>query len=120
MALNVFAGFVELHVLYHASRGAIYGLWLIEELRRHGYKISPGTLYPLLHSMTASDLLVVREVLTNGKMRKYYSLTAKGQRHLQRARRQLTELVWEIFDDRDLRLLFSPGPQKRSRTASGS
>jgi DNA-binding PadR family transcriptional regulator len=117
MALNAFAGFVELHILYHASQGPVYGLWLIEELRRHGYKISPGTLYPVLHSMTASDLLAVRDVLTNGKIRKYYSITAKGRRRLEKAKRQLSELVWEVFSERDLRLLFSPGVRKTSRTA---
>jgi DNA-binding PadR family transcriptional regulator len=112
MALNVFAGFVELHILHHASESPVYGLWLIEELRRHGYRISPGTLYPILHSMTASDLLAVRDVLTGGKIRKYYSITAKGRRRLERAKRQLSELVREVFSENDLRLLFSQGVQK--------
>jgi DNA-binding PadR family transcriptional regulator len=120
MALNVFAGFVELHILYHASQSPVYGLWLIEELRRHRYRISPGTLYPVLHSMTASDLLVVRDVLTNGKIRKYYSITAKGRRHFAKAKRQLSELVREVFHDEDLRLLVSPLLQRSSRTAARS
>src|ERR1051325_12094589 len=30
--LDLFSGFIRLHVLHHASEQAIYGLWLIEEL----------------------------------------------------------------------------------------
>jgi len=45
-----FLGFIKIHILYHASREPVYGLWLIEELERHGYRLSPGTLYPILHS----------------------------------------------------------------------
>src|SRR5579875_2736613 len=46
--INIFSGLIRLHVLYHAARGPIFGLEMIRELRRHGYELSPGTLYPLL------------------------------------------------------------------------
>jgi len=46
-----FLGFVRLHILYHASQGPIYGLEMIRELSRHGYQLSPGTLYPILHGL---------------------------------------------------------------------
>src|SRR5688572_11117701 len=101
MALNAFASFIELHILHHASETAVYGLWLIEELAEHGYKISPGTLYPLLHSMESSGLLRNRNAIFNGKVRKYYSVTPKGRRYLQRAKRQMGELVREVFSDDD-------------------
>jgi len=116
MKLNAFASFVEFHVLHHAAEESIYGLWLIEELGEHGYKISPGTLYPLLHSMESSGLLKSRNTLFNGKIRKYYSITPKGQRYLQRAKRQVGELVREVFSDQDYREFLNLEPQK-SRTA---
>jgi hypothetical protein len=56
-SVDLFSGFIKLHVLHHASEEPIYGLWLIEELAEHGYKVSPGTLYPLLHSLEESELL---------------------------------------------------------------
>jgi PadR family transcriptional regulator, regulatory protein PadR len=103
MKLNAFASFVEFHVLHHASEESVYGLWLIEELAEHGYKISPGTLYPLLHSMETAGLLKSRNTLFKGKIRKYYSITPKGKRYLQRAKRQVGELVREVFSAEDYR-----------------
>jgi len=105
MRPNAFTSFIELHVLYHASEKPVYGLWLMEELGRHGYKISPGTLYPLLHSMESSGLLKNRNTIFNGKIRKYYSITPKGHRHLQRAKHQVSEVIQEVFNDQDFRLL---------------
>jgi DNA-binding PadR family transcriptional regulator len=112
MALNAFAAFIELHVLHHASETAVYGLWLIEELAEHGYKISPGTLYPLLHSMESSGLLKSRNTVIKGKVRKYYSITPKGKRYLQRAKRQVGELVREVFSEQDYRQFLHTKPGK--------
>jgi PadR family transcriptional regulator, regulatory protein PadR len=103
MRLNAFASFVEFHVLHHASEESVYGLWLIEELAEHGYKISPGTLYPLLHAMESAGLLKSRNTIFKGKVRKYYSITPKGKRYLQRAKRQVGELVREVFSEQDYR-----------------
>jgi DNA-binding PadR family transcriptional regulator len=103
MRLNAFASFVEFHVLHHTSEEPVYGLWLIEELAEHGYKISPGTLYPLLHSMETSGLLKSRNKIFNGKIRKYYSITPKGKRYLQKGKRQIGELVREAFSEEDYR-----------------
>jgi DNA-binding PadR family transcriptional regulator len=59
------AGFIRLHILHHAVEGEIYGQWIIEELARHGYKLSPGTLYPMLHAMPAKEKIreLVGEVI---------------------------------------------------------
>jgi len=114
MTQNAFTSFIELHVLHHAAERPIYGLWLIEELGEHGYKISPGTLYPMLHSMEKSGLLKNRDVLTNGRIRKYYSITSKGRRHLLKGKRQIGELVNEIFDESDFRLLRLPLKTERA------
>jgi PadR family transcriptional regulator, regulatory protein PadR len=97
MSLNAFASFVEFHVLHHAAEEPVYGLWLTEELVEHGYKISPEALYPLLHSMETCGLLRSRESLFNGKIRKYYSITPKGKRYLQKAKSRQGELVREVF-----------------------
>ena len=48
---DLYAGLIRLHILHHASKGPVFGLWFIEEFARHGYKLSPGTLYPLLHGL---------------------------------------------------------------------
>ena len=48
---ELYSGLVRLHVLYHASREPVFGLAMIQELNRHGYKLGPGSMYPLLHGM---------------------------------------------------------------------
>ena len=95
--LDLFSGFIKLHVLHHASEHPVYGLWLIEELEEHGYRVSPGTLYPLLHSLEKSELLASYNELHEGKIRRYYKITPNGRRHLKKAKLQLMELMSEIL-----------------------
>ena len=70
---------------------------MIEELRRHGYSIGPGTLYPILHGLQSAGCLRSKEKIVNGKRRKYYVATAKGKRALADVRRQIRELVDEVL-----------------------
>jgi DNA-binding PadR family transcriptional regulator len=87
-------------VLHHASERPVYGLWLIEELAEHGYRVSPGTLYPLLHSLEESMLMTSHNEVFSGKIRRYYTITPKGRRQLKKAKLQLIELVREIIPDK--------------------
>ena len=97
-SLDLFSGdFIKLHVLHHASEHPVYGLWLIEELAEHGYRVSPGTLYPLLHSLEESELLKSYNELHEGKIRRYYRLTPNGRRQLKKVKVQLIELMREIL-----------------------
>jgi DNA-binding PadR family transcriptional regulator len=97
-SLDLFSGdFIKLHVLHHASEHPVYGLWLIEELAEHGYRVSPGTLYPLLHLLEESELLKSYSELHEGKFRRYYKLTSNGRRQLKKAKGQLIELMREVL-----------------------
>jgi len=97
---EVLLGFVRVHILYHAARGSVYGLWLMEELAEHGYKLSAGTLYPILHSLESRGLLRRSDVLQDGKIRKYYAITGAGRRALVRIEQRLGELVGEVIGRR--------------------
>ena len=108
MNQDAFVGFIKLHVLHHAAGQPVYGLWLIDELREHGYRSSPGTLYPTLHQLERSGLLRCKHEKIDGKIRKYYHITAKGKLHLQRVKRQLAELVDEIFEGESLKAYLRP------------
>jgi PadR family transcriptional regulator, regulatory protein PadR len=103
--LDLFSGFIKLHVLHHASEDPVYGLWLIEELEEHGYRVSPGTLYPLLHSLEKSELLTSYNELYEGKIRRYYKITPGGRRQLKKAKLQLMELMGEIFTKEEVKQL---------------
>src|SRR5258705_4377696 len=54
---DLYGGLIRLHILHHAAKKPVFGLWFIEELARHGYKLSPGTLYPLLHGLEEKGYL---------------------------------------------------------------
>jgi DNA-binding PadR family transcriptional regulator len=90
---------MRVHVLHHAAAAPIFGLEMIEELRRHGYGVSAGTLYPLLHSLEAAGLLRARQELVAGKNRKYYRTTRAGDLLLARLRAQVAELVGEVIEE---------------------
>lgn len=93
---KLFLGFIQIHILHHAKEEAIYGSWMLDELHEHGYEISAGTLYPILHSMEVDQLLKKENVNVNGKIRKYYQITAKGEDVLDEARAKAYELFKEI------------------------
>jgi DNA-binding PadR family transcriptional regulator len=91
-------GALQLHVLHHAAEREVDGAWMSEELARHGYRISPGTLYPTLHRMEAEGLLSSREELVEGRRRRRYRATREGRRVLARTRRALRELADEVLE----------------------
>ena len=92
-------GAVRLHVLHHAAQGRVSGAWLSEELARHGHRISPGTLYPLLHGLEEQGLLTSSTRLEQGRILRHYSATAAGRRVLGEARIALAELADELLAD---------------------
>lgn len=97
MLRDFFLGFIRVHVLHHAAKEPVYGLWLIEELGRHGYKLSPGTLYPILHKLEKDGLLKSFPENAGGKIRKYYRTTPKGIRTLSKVKEKINELVDEVM-----------------------
>lgn len=96
IARKFFQGFISIHILYHAKKERFFGSWMIDELKNHGYKISAGTLYPMLHSLQRDGLIVSENEKTGGKIRKYYSITPLGDKILVEARARASELFKEI------------------------
>jgi PadR family transcriptional regulator PadR len=93
---KLFLGFISIHILHHAKKEPIYGLWMIDELKHHGYNISAGTLYPILKGMETDGLLVSSEENVEGKIRKYYRTTVHGDDVLNEARSKAYELFKEM------------------------
>jgi DNA-binding PadR family transcriptional regulator len=96
---DLYGGLVRLHILYHASREPVFGLGIMEELGRHGYRLSAGTLYPMLHSMEEAGYLRSTSHIVVGRMRRNYRITAKGRKALAAAKEKVTELFGELFED---------------------
>jgi PadR family transcriptional regulator, regulatory protein PadR len=97
MLRDIFLAFVRVHLLHHASAERIYGLEMIEELRHHGYEMSPGTLYPILHGLEERGYLRSEQELANGKVRKYYRATAAGRKLLEHLKSKIRELEHEVL-----------------------
>src|SRR5699024_151429 len=93
---RMFLGFIYIHILHHANEHPVYGSWMIEELQEHGYSMSAGTLYPLLHRMEDESLLVSEKSVVDGKQRKNYTITSFGKEMLAKSQQKLKELVGEI------------------------
>ena len=93
---DLLVGFVRLHVLHHAAEGEIYGLWMIEELARHGYRLSPGTLYPMLHAMEKRGYLTSRVERNGSTARKLYRATPYGLEGLALAKLRFADLTGEV------------------------
>jgi DNA-binding PadR family transcriptional regulator len=96
-------GAVRLHILHHAAEQEIHGAWMTEELKRHGYAISPGTLYPTLHRLESEGLLVSRQLTVGGRVRRVYRATEAGRTALAQDRAALAELAREVLTDEERR-----------------
>lgn len=79
-------GTADTLVLSTFSEGEKYGYQVVKELERRSegfFQLKEGTLYPILHRLEKQGLLQARwETMPNGSERRYYSLTAKGERIL--------------------------------------
>jgi PadR family transcriptional regulator PadR len=104
---ELLSGFIRLHILHHAVDAELYGQWMIEELARHGYRLSPGTLYPVLHGLEKKGYLASRLEREGRTSRKYYRATPLGRKAIRLATAKAKELFGEIVP-----------AQRRSKRAS--
>jgi DNA-binding PadR family transcriptional regulator len=95
---DLYSGLVRLHVLHHASEEPIFGLGMMEELSRHGYRISPGSLYPLLHGLEKKGYLSSRQQRNGKSLRKVYRATALGRKALAASKIKVRELFRELME----------------------
>jgi DNA-binding PadR family transcriptional regulator len=93
---DLYSGLIRLHILHHAAEEPIFGLGMIEELTRHGYQISPGTLYPLLHGLERKGYLRSAEVRDGKSIRKVYKATPRGVKALGAAKSKIQEFFREV------------------------
>ena len=95
---DLYSGLIRIHILFHACEGPLWGLEMMEELQRHGYRIGAGTLYPLLHSLEKKGLLRSRQVRAGRSIRREYRATPAGRKALRQAKKRVQELFGEIFE----------------------
>jgi PadR family transcriptional regulator PadR len=98
-AYGLLSGLIRLHILHHACHEPIFGLGMIEELACHGYRLSPGTLYPIMHGLEHKGLLRSEQKEVGGKIRRIYTATPSGRKALRAARHKVRELFGELFEE---------------------
>jgi DNA-binding PadR family transcriptional regulator len=120
---EIMLGLWKVHILHHAAEHPIIGQWVLTELRRHGYDISPGTLYPLLKRLESNGWLRSESAMGDGKRRRrYYHLTKRGAAVLEVLRETVVELHHEVVEEaaaraqrKMFRLPQTPSEAKSSR-----
>ncbi len=90
-------GFVKLYTLWRASKGEVYGMEIMQEMRELGFNLSPGTLYPTLHAQLEEKDVKVTNRIVNGKVRKVYRATAKGRKEVEEIIDRLSFLMKKVF-----------------------
>jgi DNA-binding PadR family transcriptional regulator len=110
---DLFSGMVRLHVLHHADEGPVFGLAIIEELRRHGYRISAGTMYPILHGLERKGYLKSEVEQRDGRRRRIYRITRLGRSALEIGRSKVKELFGELIEGQRHRRKAGSGGRSR-------
>lgn len=98
MIKHFLLGFLPIRILHDAAGEPFYGLGLIEDLGRRGVKLSPGTVYPVLHAMEKEGLLRTSKSVVGGKVRRYYETTPKGRRALAQSLAKVKTLAGGVLD----------------------
>lgn len=94
---EILLSFWKVHILHHAGEEPLCGQWMLQELRHHGYDISPGTLYPMLRRMERRGWLRGKTDPRGGRRaRRDYRLTPEGRKVLGLVREQVRELYAEV------------------------
>jgi PadR family transcriptional regulator PadR len=97
---DLYSGMIRLHILHHADQEPIFGAGMAEELARHGYKISPGTMYPILHGLEKRGYLRSKQERVGKSVRRIYGITESGRRALKKAKQRVRELFGELIEGR--------------------
>jgi len=100
---QLYSGLIRLYILHRAAQEGVFGLGVIEDLARHGYKLSPGTLYPILHQLEQCKLLRSKDKAIGGKIRRVYRTTAAGRKVLTAAKQKGRELFGKLFEHQPAR-----------------
>jgi PadR family transcriptional regulator PadR len=95
---DLYSGMIRLHILHHAEHELIFGAGMAEELARHGYKISPGTMYPILHGLEKRGYLRSSQERAGKSVRRVYGITKSGRLALKKAKQRVRELFGELIE----------------------
>lgn len=87
MSYPIAAGLLDAVVLAVLERGDLYGYRITQDVRKH-LEVSESTLYPVLRRLQRDGYLTTYDQKSEGRNRRYYSITDVGRLRLAQSRRE--------------------------------
>ena len=92
MDIQLKRGLLDVCVLAAIKDADSYGYQIIKDMKPY-VEISESTLYPILRRLESAECLTVRSVEHNGRLRKYYRITAAGRARIAAFREEWEEIM---------------------------
>lgn len=92
MDVQLKRGILDVCVLAAIKNEDSYGYQIVKDVSPY-VKISESTLYPILRRLEAAELLSVRTVEHNGRLRKYYQITKSGLKRIETFKEEWHEII---------------------------
>ncbi|MDY3845959.1 MAG: PadR family transcriptional regulator [Eubacteriales bacterium] len=91
MDIQLKRGFLDVCVLAAIKDQDSYGYKIIKDMKPF-VELSESTLYPILRRLESADMLSVKNVEHNGRLRKYYHITDKGLLRIESFKKDFDEI----------------------------
>ncbi len=92
MDIQLKRGLLDVCVLAAIKNEDSYGYKIIKDLKPY-VELSESTLYTILKRLEAASMLTVRTAEHDGRLRKYYRITAAGLRRIEEFREEWKEVI---------------------------
>lgn len=92
MDIQLKRGLLDVCVLAAIKSEDTYGYQIIKDMKPYA-EISESTLYPILRRLEANEMLTVRNVEHNSRIRKYYHITERGIRRIEEFKEEWKEIL---------------------------
>ncbi len=92
MDIQMKRGLLDVCVLSSIKNEDSYGYKMVKDIKPY-ISVSESTLYPILRRLEASEMLTVKSIEHNGRLRKYYSITNKGLERLREFKEEWKEIM---------------------------
>ncbi len=92
MDIQLKRGLLDVCVLTAIKNGESYGYKIIKDIRPY-IEMSESTLYTILKRLENASLLTVRSAEHDGRLRKYYSITADGIKRIEDFKEEWREVM---------------------------
>lgn len=92
MDIQLKRGLLDVCVLAAIKDGESYGYKIIKDMAPY-IKLSESTLYTILKRLEGAKMLTVRSAEHDGRLRKYYRITAAGLERIEEFKKAWNEIV---------------------------